>query len=434
MKEKELFLNIIKDSDVLAIFELVGEKSKSKNPAYRKQRLKQMLNSTSGGIGPNKQPIWDWLSEEFAMPEYEGLTINQMLKQFIVNEPYVPLSIRFFTLKRYQPEFFEEHFSDMVENVKNEEYFLTDLIRFETDEELEEFWNQYLPFISETGGLRFLIDSMYGWVETRLPEEVKEWNEKVKDLTLREVEAILPKEDNLGFSSFVALLTFLKHGEVDNKLKAKIFFALQYDFFQIIRTYSDKLLEDAEETLQSERQVFQQKQKEMKKELRLIEQQTKQKEAEMKKTESKSSKEIEKIAEELRTTKVKYEKENHILSTEVERLNRVVLERQQLTEFFKRGVTQKYNDLKWVICHNIPLMFAPDIFPEFEFVNLQEVEKVILKDSTCLWIQQSGLSYTEKRQLTLLAQKYQIPVQEFHAKEERELIMELSVALKKSER
>ena len=61
MKEKELFLNIIKDSDVLAIFELVGEKSKSKNPAYRKQRLKQMLNSTSGGIGPNKQPIWDWL-------------------------------------------------------------------------------------------------------------------------------------------------------------------------------------------------------------------------------------------------------------------------------------------------------------------------------------------------------------------------------------
>ena len=204
MTEKELFLEIVKDSDVSAIFEAIGEKSKSKNQAYRKQKLKKLLMTTTNTVGPKKCSVWEFLREDFVLPEYEQLTVNEMLKQFIVNEPYIPMSVRFFTLKNYQPEFFEQQFEKMVKNVQEGQYFLTDLIQFETNEAVEDYWKKYLPFISRTGGLQFLIDTMYQWVEKHLTEESNEWIPMVNGITIKEFEAISPKEDNLGFETFVA--------------------------------------------------------------------------------------------------------------------------------------------------------------------------------------------------------------------------------------
>ena len=433
MNEKDLFLSIIKDSDVSAIFEMVGEKSKSKNSAYRKQRLKKMLSTTTGGMGPQKRPLWDWLCDEFSLPEYEDLTINQMLKQFVVNEPYIPLSIRFFTLKRYQPEFFENHLEQMSQNVSDNVYFLNNLIQFETDEEVESFWEHYISFTAKTGGLRFLIDNMYNWVETHLEGEPEEWIPLAKTLSLKEFEEALPKEDNLEFRTFVALVTFLKFSEVSNELKMKIFFALQFDYGQVIQAYLKKIFSDAEEALVSERQELQQRQKEMRKEIRSLEQQLKQKERDLERAKAKSSTEAQEVAETTRQLRVKYEKENHQLTTEVEKLRETVLKQEQLTDFFKRGLTQKYPNLKWVIAHTFPLMFAKEIFPEFEFVELKEIQKIDFKEVDALWISQSGTSYAEKRNLSLLAQKHQLKLTEIQAKEERELIMELSVAIKEYE-
>lgn len=430
MKEKDLFLSIIGDGDISAIFELIGEKTKSKNFAFKKQKLKQIINSTTGSIGPNKKPVWEWLTDEFSLQYYGELTINQVLTQFVLNEPYIPLSFRFFTLRKYFPEFFEEKFPQMVENVENGNYFLANLISYKTEDEFVAFWEQQASFVAKTGSMRYFIDTIYDWVESCLPEEVQEALPCIQEFSFDSVAQVFNQEDNLGFSATIFLLTYLKHHDLDEQLKMKIFFALQFNIFQLLRSFANRFVEEAHDAIQTEKQEFQQKQKEFKKELRQLEQQLKQKESEFKRQESKSQKEVQTVNEEMRRLRVKYEKENHQLTTEVNVLNETVLKQKQLVSFFQRGLTQRYNEAKWVICHNLPLMFAPEIFPEFEFVRINDIEKVNFKNINCLWIQQSGLSYAEKRQLTTLAQKHRVSVHEFGAKEERELIMELSVMLK----
>ena len=66
-------------------------------------------------------------------------------------------------------------------------------------------------------------------------------------------------------------------------------------------------------------------------------------------------------------------------------------------------------------------------------MDLKEIQNIDFKEVDALWIPQSGISYTEKRNLSLLAQKHQLKLTEIQAKEERELIIELSVAIKEHE-
>lgn len=428
MNEKELFIETIEEADFIAIFSLLGENQKMKNSGYKKQKLKKML--TTSLTMRTGQSAWDVLKEKFCFEGFKDLTPNELLKVFVMTEPYVPMSIRFFTLKAYHPEFFEEKMPMMIENVKNNKYFLSDLIEFKDSEEAETCLAKVTKAVSGDGLLDYLIEDMYDWLKHMHPEALAERVKLVENQPIEVIDRLCGSNQDIDLDYFMTSVALMKYGDISFETQNLLYQLIHHHYTTHLKEWTKESFHQFDEKLKNDRQQHQQKTKELKKDLKQLEQQLKKKEVELKRVEKDSLSTSTKALDETRSLKVKYEKENHLLKKEVEELSAIVEKNRQLAEFFKRGIQTPYHDLNYVICHNFPLIYIQELFPEFTFVSLEDFKTFNLTSDMVLWIQSEGISYKEKCLIVDEAYRKNLAVREFLATDERGLIMELSYELK----
>ena len=147
------------------------------------------------------------------------------------------------------------------------------------------------------------------------------------------------------------------------------------------------------------------------------------------------------LEEELEEVKGKYEEEKALTLEKINHLQKEVKEliikddnSQKQLEQYKRQIggyslnlADDLSVFKVVVAYTSPLLYAPIIFPDLTFLNVQELSNGIQKQGANLVIlQKNGLSFMDYRKVTQTLKEKNIPFVEIDAIEERGVIMKVS--------
>lgn len=434
MNEKEVLLEIIDEKETIFLLKIFGENSKSKSHAFRKQRLKTILNSSlpnnSFKKSPKKTP-WEHLMKTVVLQGFESFTPTEMIKQFVLLSDSIPNSVRFLTLLHYHPTFFETYKEKMIENIQNKKYFLTEVASFKNNREVEKFWRKHSENLMNPENFEYLIDMLYGWITEAVDaNQVKEITNTIKNCSLLEFEQLMAKYPTPNYEYILNYIIFLKVGKIKPNIRIQMYWGILKEYIEVERQFHQHLRKKAEEKHQENNQTLQKEVKALKKEMKQQEQIIKNLTKQSQKQVETTQKEKEKETQVQRARISQLEKELQQMKKENEQVKQENQKYYHLTEFYSRGVTQRYLELKWAICHASSLVYAKHLFPDMSFYTVNEQSTLFSSNPRVILIQQYGISYSDKRKILEIATQKGIPVVILNAKEERELIIELSQQLK----
>ena len=255
-------------------------------------------------------------------------------------------------------------------------------------------------------------------------EELLELKEKLADVGLSEFNALESELTEEGYAPALILLVYLIVGNYPRELRNPIYYLTMERMTKFLA--KEKLEELVKVKTEQENEAGSQKDKGVRKQLKKVTQEKK------------------RLEEELLQLKNDFEEEKEKMVNKVEELQKNlkqlsindVSQKKQLEQYERQMGGYTFNladdlgELKVVVGHNSPLLYAPIIFPELKFLTTQELINGIQKKTTNLVIlQKNGLNFMDYRKVTQAMKEKGIEWTEIDAKEERGIIMQVSAII-----
>ena len=430
ISEKELVFQLIQDEQLDSILKAFNENTKNKNAAFKRMKVKQLLN----GIKTirNRLTPFEFLIEQLAFEPMKGEPIEKMLRIFNYEEMEMPEIVKYCTLRQYHPAFFKEHYEEMKTNILNNEFFLTNIQVFQSEESLKSYY--FETFDQEKSPEEVYLDVLIDWYEANV-QSIDEHCEMVKDWDMREFDTKrrqLAEDNETGL-----MLAMLKEKRVDDEWHKVLIQHAIHDCLIVSNLKKEEQLEKLSSEFKLKIEELKELNKTDKKKLKETEQQMKEllkeKQLEINALNEDWSKKIAQLEE-------NHQKEVSLLGDRAELMNEIdekVLElesqlqlQKDLQTHYQWALRADYTHLGVIVFHKSQLMYAQNIFPEIQFVtNTDQIDKE--KTMKVILIQKYGLSHQQRRQAQRFAQENQLNIQELGGREEREQIMMLSNYLSK---
>ena len=406
---------MIGKEDVKFLLKVLDEGGTKGTEQFQRMKLRNLLKIKNAQRGKKFSP-WDYIKKTVGIPHLKEEDKTDIVRYLrAANE--VPQFVKYITLMVEDETFFNEHFETFCENVKNEKDFLSGTVRKRNQEEaeatiLDEFHKNEDELKEAVTKFSKLI-SFNG-------DKVLEVSERLKELPLQDYEVLEQELIEEGYSSALILFVYLIVGCYSEEIQLPLYYLAMERFAK--ETASDKLEEVVKG--KAEKEVDEtQKDKGIRKQLKKVTQDKK------------------RLEEELEEVKGKYEEEKALTLEKINHLQKEVKEliikddnSQKQLEHYKRQIggyslnlADDLSVFKVVVAYTSPLLYAPIIFPDLTFLNVQELSNGIQKQGANLVIlQKNGLSFMDYRKVTQTLKEKNIPFVEIDAIEERGVIMKVS--------
>lgn len=430
MTEKDLVLSLlVNEQDYDLVLSALGENYRQGNLAFKKMKMRQVLSKTKNS--KQKDNTLEFLSKKMKLEKYKDDTLENILNLFTKEEKEVPDVVKYYVIKGYYPNFLKEKYTQIVENINQGKYFLSGIDSFQNLQSLEEY---YLSGFSdkELSYSDYCVEEIEQWYLSNI-KDLNDLNEKLSDRSLmnfhrlyssykvntdditilkNESTLLLSETDLQEFSQvcgeLAVLLAFYSKDSMNDEIGQRLFIDLLNKYNEV------KLLINSYRYRFSEKLVID-KEIEIRKQIELLKPEIKQ----LKKENSKLNDDI----------KVQTLKRNEIQ----EQLNHLQLESQtfnKLKKGYEWGLSQDYSNLEVKVVCSSNMLYAKYIFPDIEFVN---IENALVEEFNCkyLLIQYYGISYRNRSLIENRNKSSECSIIPIMSRDERELIMDLSIFLKK---
>lgn len=414
-RKKDLFQKIIGKEDVKFLLKVLDEGGTKGTEQFQRMKLRNLLKIKNAQRGKKFSP-WDYIKKTVCIPhlkEEDKADIVRYLRA--ANE--VPQFVKYITLMVEDETFFNEHFEVFCENVESEKDFLSGTVRKRSQEEVEATILD--EFHKNEDELKEAVTKFSKLISFN-GDKVLEVSERLKELPLQDYEVLEQELIEEGYSSALILFVYLIVGCYSEEIQLPLYYLAMERFAK--ETASDKLEEVVKG--KAEKEVDEtQKDKGIRKQLKKVTQDKK------------------RLEEELEEVKGKYEEEKALTLEKINHLQKEVKEliikddnSQKQLEQYKRQIggyslnlADDLSVFKVVVAYTSPLLYAPIIFPDLTFLNVQELSNGIQKQGANLVIlQKNGLSFMDYRKVTQTLKEKNIPFVEIDAIEERGVIMKVS--------
>lgn len=414
-RKKDLFQKMIGKEDVKFLLKVLDEGGTKGTEQFQRMKLRNLLKTKNAQRGKKFSP-WDYIKKTVGIPHLKEEDKTDIVRYLrAANE--VPQFVKYITLMVEDETFFNEHFETFCENVENEKDFLSGTVRKRNQEEaeatiLDEFHKNEDELKEAVIKFSKLI-SFNG-------DKMLELHERLKELPLEEYEVLEQELIEEGYSSALVLFVYLAVGCYSREIQLPLYYLMMERFAKA--TASDKLEKMTKGKVEKEVDETQ-KDKGIRKQLKKVTQDKK------------------RLEEELEEVKGKYEEEKALTLEKINHLQKEVKEliikddnSQKQLEQYKRQIggyslnlADDLSVFKVVVAYTSPLLYAPIIFPDLTFLNVQELSNGIQKQGANLVIlQKNGLSFMDYRKVTQTLKEKNIPFVEIDAIEERGVIMKVS--------
>ena len=414
-RKKDLFQKMIGKEDVKFLLKVLDEGGTKGTEQFQRMKLRNLLKIKNAQRGKKFSP-WDYIKKTVCIPhlkEEDKADIVRYLRA--ANE--VPQFVRYITLMVENEAFFNEHFETFYKNVEDGKDFLSGTIQKRNQEEVEAMILN--EFHKNEDELKEAVTKFSKLISFN-GDKVLEVSERLKELPLEEYEVLEQELIEEGYSSALILFVYLIVGCYSEEIQLPLYYLAMERFAK--ETASDKLEEVVKG--KAEKEVDEtQKDKGIRKQLKKVTQDKK------------------RLEEELEEVKGKYEEEKALTLEKINHLQKEVKEliikddnSQKQLEQYKRQIggyslnlADDLSVFKVVVAYTSPLLYAPIIFPDLTFLNVQELSNGIQKQGANLVIlQKNGLSFMDYRKVNKTLKEKNIPFVEIDAIEERGVIMKVS--------
>lgn len=419
-RKKELFYNVLTKEDVTFLLKLLDEGGTKGAESFQRMKIKNLLNIKSAQRGKKFSP-WDYIKKTITVPQLTDEQKEDIVSFIKSKASEIPAFIRYIALMNEDEEFFNENFEKFFQNVENGKDFMSGVwVQYSEEEIMETFLNN---FHKDEEALKDAIIETTKLSST-FGEELLELKEKLADVGLSEFNALESELTEEGYAPALILLVYLIVGNYPRELRNPIYYLTMERMTKFLA--KEKLEELVKVKTEQENEAGSQKDKGVRKQLKKVTQEKK------------------RLEEELLQLKNDFEEEKEKMVNKVEELQKNlkqlsindVSQKKQLEQYERQMGGYTFNladdlgELKVVVGHNSPLLYAPIIFPELKFLTTQELINGIQKKTTNLVIlQKNGLNFMDYRKVTQAMKEKGIEWTEIDAKEERGIIMQVSAII-----
>ena len=323
-----------------------------------------------------------------------------------------------------EQELFDKNFEKIKGNIKNNRDILFGVCIEQTHEEAK------AEIISSFNKGDEVIKRMASKLALNLvdyADEIVELTERLQNVPVEnyiEVELDLLEE---GYPFELVPFVYLVTGDHDEEMR-RAWYYLATERMAHRLTLDRKIkneLEEAKEKKNKEdaKAVKDKEESLLRKQFKKINQENKQLEEKLKEVGERYSIEKEAILKEIEA----YQQQIKGLTIEIEEQKKELKSFEQKIGGYSLNLATDFSEIKLMVAHTSPVLYAPIIFPDVKFVSAQElISKVQKKTTEKVILQKGGLSYMEYRQIIQALKDKGIACVEIDALEEREIIMKVS--------
>lgn len=419
-KKKQLFIELLKKEELEQIFRILGVGGTKGSEQFQRIQLKKLLNMKIPQRG-KKLPPWELLKRNVTIPELKNSSSETIVQQIKFKMNDKPSFIRYLSLLTADEKFFNENFEMFNKNIANKKDFMEGI---SVQPEYIDIETMFLNTFNKNEqqlkeSLLNLNREMLGF-----KEEIIQLNKQLKNITLEEYISLEPELIQSGYSNGLTLFVFLLTGIYDTTLKLPLYYLSmeRLSYYLILKNAKEK----SSIVLNRIQQSNEHNLKDLKKQLKKSNQEKKQLETEL--TDLKNSytndqkKNLQKINE--LQTDVKN------LSIENQKQKIKLTQYEQQINGYTLNLSINLENLKIVVAHMSPLLYAPIIFPDITFLNPKELYSCLQKKEIDLLIlQKNGLSFIEYQKIIQALKDKNISWIEIDASEERAIIINMSAII-----
>lgn len=416
-RKKDLFQQMLKKEDVAIVLKLLGEDGTKGSEQFQRAKLKKILNSKVIQRKKKLSP-WEYLKWKIRIHNLTEGEKNDIVRYLNDSSKKFPSFVRYFTLMIEDEDFFINNFDNFVKNVEEEKDFLSGLVRKYTEDEVEQ--KIYKKFDKDEVRLKNSLSQIIDLIPTE-KEKFSELCNLLERKSLEEYQCLFQNLISEGYPEELINLAYAFSGECSGKVRVSLYYL---GIEELVKRYIKYTL--IEKSNINNEQGESLNDKGVRKQLKKVAQDKK------------------KLEEELEQIIYSYEEEKRgivekISSLEAEIRGLTIKDNasQKMLEDYKRklgGYTLNLADdlsiFRVVVISKSPLLYAPIIFPELTFLGVHELASKISKQKINLVIiQKNGLSFKEYLLIQQMLNEKNILFVNIDAKEERSLIMNISVIM-----
>lgn len=418
-RKKELFYKLLTKEDVVCLLKMLDEGGTKGAENFQRMKIKNLLNLKSAQRGKKFSP-WDFIKKTIGIPNMTDEQKENVVTFLKTKASEAPAFVRFIVLMNEAEDFFNENFETFVTNVENEKDFMQGIWVKQSQEEVLE---QFLAEFNKEGDA--LMDGIIDTTKmlSSFGEEMLELKALLEGVELEDYEAVEQELVEKEYPPALILFVYLVAGSYPQELKVPIYYLATERIAKFMA--KNNLINKIKTELENDS--------------------NNQKDKGIKKVLKKTTQEKKRLEEELSQLKETYEEDKAETLQKIDELQKTikqlsiqdVSQKKQIEEFerqmggYTMNLADDLSELKMVVGHTSPLMYAPLVFPEIKFMAVNELINGVQKKSVELVaVQQNGLSYMEFKKIADSLNDKGIEWVEIDALEERRVIIELSNIIK----
>lgn len=447
MNEKELLVSLAEDNDdVNLLLAAIRENAKG-NFQFKKMKLRRLIKKDI-----QIDLVFEvlLLLDAYVTIDFDDYELPILLKRLIQGES--TKMIQYLIVKKFYPDFVDENFGAIVDNVKQGREPFYGLHGFDNDRDLELFYQHDFDHLQAAKD-EAEINQISEWFEEAvisldgykkrltgidLPEFDRLINIKIQEPELLISPSFFKKDERSHYKTLkmpdvedavsdlvraldgegvkLALhLAYLEVGMYNIGTKPTLLDSMQRHYLTfrmqlmgtikvidefIFLTKFNKLAAEYEELMEKTKKIEYEHLVKIKKLSKHIEKARAEKEQ--------SEEEVEEAKNNLRALQNK-QIQQHVLATGYEKL-----------------LSDNFVSFKICVIHDAPLLYAPFVYPDINFLNMMDVTEIPFEEIKLILLQGLGGSAKQKRGFEAKAKQAGCEVLSLHCKDERQLIMTIA--------